>query len=104
MGLPTARMSDTWLGTTMLYASTVGPMPATGVINAGAPTVLAEGLPAARMSDAVLSGTCGSPGVVNSGSPTVLAEGLPVAKLGDPILGAMISGVITSAAPTVLTA
>jgi len=51
------------------------------VLPPGAPTVLIEGLTAARMGDmAVCSGP---PDVIVKGSSTVLIEGLPAARMGD---------------------
>jgi uncharacterized Zn-binding protein involved in type VI secretion len=62
----------------------------------GAPTVLIEFLPAARMTDLV---TCvGPPDMVLMGSPTVLIEFLMAARMGDPTVH---GGVIILGAPTV---
>ena len=62
----------------------------------GAPTVLIEFLPAARMTDML---TCvGPPDMIMMGSPTVLIEFLMAARLGDPTVH---GGVIVLGAPTV---
>ena len=51
------------------------------VLPPGAPTVLIEGLPAARMGDMA---TCsGPPDTIIQGSATVLIEGKPAARMGD---------------------
>lgn len=51
------------------------------VLPPGAPTVLIEGLPAARMGDMA---TCsGPPDTILQGSATVLIEGMPAARMGD---------------------
>ncbi len=51
------------------------------VLLPGAPTVLIEGLPAARMGDMA---TCsGPPDTIIQGSATVLIEGKPAARMGD---------------------
>jgi len=47
----------------------------------GAPTVLIEGLPAARMGDMALC--TGPPDVIIMGSATVLIAGMPAARMGD---------------------
>ncbi len=62
----------------------------------GAPTVLIEGMPAARISDA--AGCAGAQATIIGGSLTVLIEGLPAARLGDPTSH---GGHIASGAPTV---
>jgi uncharacterized Zn-binding protein involved in type VI secretion len=62
----------------------------------GAPTVLIEFLPAARMTDMA---TCvGPPDMIAMGSPTVLIEFLMAARIGDPTAH---GGVIVLGAPTV---
>jgi len=66
------------------------------IIAPGAPTVLIEFLPAARMTDMV---TCvGPPDMILMGSPTVLIEFLMAARMGDPTAH---GGVIVLGAPTV---
>ncbi len=51
------------------------------VLPPGAPTVLIEGVPAARMGDMA---TCsGPPDTIIQGSATVLIEGKPAARMGD---------------------
>ena len=67
------------------------------IIAPGAPTVLIEFLPAARMTDMV---TCvGPPDMIMMGSPTVLIEFLMAARMGDPTAH---GGVIVLGEPTVM--
>ena len=64
------------------------------VMPPGCPTVMIEGMPAARVGDMV---TCtGPPDSIIMGSATVMIGGMPAARMGDPtahggsiILGAM---------------
>jgi len=52
------------------------------IVAPGAPTVLIEFLPAARMTDML---TCvGPPDMIMMGSPTVLIQFLMAARIGDP--------------------
>jgi uncharacterized Zn-binding protein involved in type VI secretion len=63
----------------------------------GAPTVLIEGLPAARMGDMA---TCsGPPDTIVQGSATVLIEGVPAARMGDMTAH---GGQIVAGSPTVM--
>lgn len=63
----------------------------------GAPTVLIEGLPAARMGDMA---TCsGPPDTIVQGSATVLIEGMPAARMGDITAH---GGQIVAGSPTVM--
>lgn len=48
----------------------------------GAPTVMIEGMPAARISDA--ASCVGAQALIIGGSATVLIGGLPAARKGDP--------------------
>ena len=67
------------------------------IVAPGAPTVLIEFLPAARMTDMV---TCvGPPDMIMMGSPTVLIEFLMAARMGDPTVH---GGVIVLGEPTVM--
>jgi uncharacterized Zn-binding protein involved in type VI secretion len=67
------------------------------IIAPGAPTVLIEFLPAARMTDML---TCvGPPDMIMMGSPTVLIQFLMAARMGDPTVH---GGVIVLGAPTVM--
>lgn len=67
------------------------------VLPPGAPTVLIEGLPAARMGDmAVCSGP---PDTIVQGSATVLIEGMPAARMGDMTAH---GGSIMAGSPTVM--
>lgn len=76
-----------------------GPTPHVGgpILPPGSPTVLIEGMPAARMGDMA---TCaGPPDTILQGSGTVLIEGMPAARMGD-----MTShgGQIVAGSPTVM--
>lgn len=76
-----------------------GPSPHVGgpILPPGSPTVLIEGMPAARMGDMA---TCaGPPDTILQGSGTVLIEGMPAARMGD-----MTShgGQIVAGSPTVI--
>ena len=85
--LPAARVTDM-----IVSPATLGvPTP---VIPPGAPTVLIEGLPAARMGD-----SCGVDAIV-MGSATVLIAGMPAALIFD--LTASGGSIIPPGAPTVL--
>lgn len=60
-----------------------GPVPHVGgpILPPGEPTVLIEGLPAARVGDMA---TCvGPPDTIAMGSGTVLISGMPAARVGD---------------------
>jgi len=50
------------------------------VVGPGAPTVLIDGLPAARVTDQCVC--VGPPDIIVMGSATVLIEGLPAAFMG----------------------
>ena len=75
---PAARLTDMHTCPMM-----TGIVPHVGgpVIGPGAPTVLIDGLPAARLGD--MSVCVGPPDSIVSGSPTVLIGGQPAARLGD---------------------
>ncbi|MDT8323226.1 MAG: PAAR domain-containing protein [Bacteroidota bacterium] len=77
MGLPVARVGD--MHVCPLYN---GPVPHVGgPIVTGAPTVLINGMPAARVGD---SCTCvGPPDSIVTGSATVFLAGMPAARVGD---------------------
>ena len=90
---PAARLTDMHV-----CPMVTGVVPHVGgpIIAPGAPTVLIEFLPAARMTDMV---TCvGPPDMILMGSPTVLIEFLMAARMGDPTVH---GGVIILGAPTV---
>jgi len=72
----------------------------------GAPTVLAMGLPTARLGDLVLS-DCGHVATIITGNPLVLAVNMPKARVGDLFLGNVPVcvgpiGVLNTGVPTVL--
>ena len=90
---PAARLTDMHVCpmVTGLVPHVGGP-----IVAPGEPTVLIEGLPAARATD-----TCvcvGPPDMIAMGSPTVLIGGLMAARMGDPTVH---GGVIVLGAPTV---
>ena len=67
------------------------------IIPAGCPTVLIQGLPAARAGDMA---TCaGPPDTILAGSSTVLIGGMPSARVGDATAH---GGVVAAGCPTVL--
>mgnify|MGYP006285778799 CR=1 FL=1 len=60
-----------------------GPVPHVGgpILPPGEPTVLIEGMPAARVGDQL---TCtGPPDTIIAGSGTVMIGGMPAARMGD---------------------
>lgn len=59
------------------------PVPHVGgpIVGPGDPTVLIEGLPAARIGDLLIC--IGPPDAIVQGSATVLIGGVPAARLGD---------------------
>jgi uncharacterized Zn-binding protein involved in type VI secretion len=67
------------------------------VLPAGCPTVLIEGVPAARAGD--LASCAGPPDAIVSGSGTVLIGGAPAARIGDATAH---GGVIVSGSATVM--
>ena len=74
------------------------PVPHVGgtIIGPGEPTVLIEGMPAARVGD---NAVCvGPPDVIASGSTSVLIGGMPAARMGDSTAH---GGTISIGAPTV---
>lgn len=85
--LPAARITDMIVST----ATQGAPVP---IIPPGAPTVLIEGLPAARMGDG-----CGVDAIIK-GSATVMIEGMPAARIADSTAGG--GTVIPPGAVTVL--
>jgi uncharacterized Zn-binding protein involved in type VI secretion len=90
---PAARLTDMH---TCPMVDGVVPHVGGPIIAPGAPTVLIEFLPAARITDMAVC--VGPPDMIMMGSPTVLIEGLMAARLGDPTVH---GGVIVLGAPTV---
>jgi len=91
---PAARLTDMHV-----CPMVTGVVPHVGgpIVAPGAPTVLIEFLPAARMTDML---TCvGPPDMIMMGSPTVLIQFLMAARMGDPTVH---GGVIVVGAPTVM--
>lgn len=90
-----ARMSD--MHTCPMVNPGGAPHVGGPVMPPGAPTVLIEGMPAARMGDmAVCSGP---PDTIVQGSATVLIEGMPAARMGDMTAH---GGQIVAGSPTVM--
>ena len=91
---PAARLTDMHT-----CPASDGPVPHVGgpILGVGCPTVLINGLPAARVTD---FGVCiGPPDPIVRGSATVLIGGLPAARLGDMTTH---GGVIITGSPNVL--
>ena len=80
------------------------PHAVSGVIVAGSSNVNANGIPVARLGDAVTHSCphCGT-GVVSSVSGTVFANGIGVARLGDSVTYPGGGGTIVSASSDVFT-
>ena len=91
-----ARLND--MHTCPMQTPGTPPVPHVGgpVIGPGEPTVLIEGMPAARVGD---NAVCvGPPDVISSGSTSVLIGGMPAARMGDSTAH---GGSISIGAPTV---
>ena len=75
---PAARMSDMHV-----CPMVTGVVPHVGgpISPPGCPTVLIQGLPAARMGDMVIC--VGPPDTIAKGSATVMIGGMPAARMGD---------------------
>ena len=76
-----ARLND--MHTCPMQTPGTPPVPHVGgpIIGPGEPTVLIEGMPAARVGD---NAVCvGPPDVIASGSTSVLIGGMPAARMGD---------------------
>lgn len=91
---PAARLTD--MHTCPLVSGTV-PHVGGPIVAPGEPTVLIEGLPAARVSDTLIC--VGPPDTIIQGSASVFIGGMPAARLGDATAH---GGVIVVGAPTVL--
>lgn len=91
---PAARITDMHT-----CPMTTGTVPHVGgpILPAGEPTVLIEGMPAARVGDMAVC--VGPPDTIAVGSGTVLIGGMPAARLGDTTAH---GGTIVAGAPTVL--
>ena len=94
---PAARLTD--MHTCPMVTPGMPPIPHVGgpIVSPGEPTVLIEGLPAARVTDMAVC--IGPPDMIAMGSPTVLIGGLMAARMGDPTVH---GGVIVVGAPTVM--
>ena len=79
MSMPAARMGDQHP-----CPMSDGPKPhGIGTIMQGAPTVLIEGMAAARVGDQVVCAASPAPNTIVSGSGTVFIKGQPAARVGD---------------------
>lgn len=92
MSKPAARLTD--MHTCPIVTPQPGPPPHVGgpIVSPGAPTVLINGLPAARVGDIAIC--VGPPDTIAAGSFTVLIAGKPAARLGDQTVhgGAIVAG------------
>ena len=91
-----ARLND--MHTCPMQTPGTPPVPHVGgpIIGPGEPTVLIEGVPAARVGD---NAVCvGPPDVISAGSASVLIGGMPAARMGDATAH---GGSILIGAPTV---
>ena len=91
-----ARLND--MHTCPMQTPGTPPVPHVGgpIVGPGEPTVLIEGIPAARVGD---NAVCvGPPDVIASGSTSVLIGGMPAARMGDSTAH---GGSISIGAPTV---
>ena len=91
-----ARLND--MHTCPMQTPGTPPVPHVGgpIVGPGEPTVLIEGIPAARVGD---NAVCvGPPDVIASGSTSVLIGGMPAARMGDSTAH---GGTISIGAPTV---
>jgi len=81
MSKPAARLTD--MHACPMQTPAVVPIPHVGgpIAFQGAPTVLINGLPAARVGDVAIC--VGPPDVIVAGSPTCLIAGMPAARMGD---------------------
>lgn len=89
MGLPIARIGDSWSGTCSIHGSV------TGIIVGGSGLTLDESKQVARVGDQVIA-TCGHTGQIVTGSGLTLDESKQVARIGDQIAGSTLSGQITT--------
>ena len=97
MGMPAARVTDMHM--CPMVTPGVPPIPHVGgpILPPGAPTVLIQSLPAARVADMCVC--VGPPDVIALGSFTVLIGGMPAARMGDMTAH---GGTIVLGCPTVL--
>jgi len=96
-GAPAARVND--IHQCLVWVPPGVWIPSTGAIIIGCPTVLINGLQAARLGDWCTAPP--GPNVqINSASATVFIGGTPAARLGDTTTANQ--GIITTGSPTVL--
>ncbi len=79
---PAARITD--FHECPMASPDVPPIPHVGgpVVGPGEPTVLIQGLPAARVGDMLIC--TGPPDTIIKGSSSVMIGGMPAARMGDP--------------------
>ena len=96
-----ARVGDTHEGICS-HGAPCCPHSVSGPIVAGSPDVQANGIPVARLGDAITHSCphCGT-GNVSSASGTVKANGIGIARLGDSVVYPGGGGTIVSASPNV---
>jgi len=92
----TARLTDLFIGTCFSHPT---PIVTAGIILTASPTVTANNLGIARLTDTVLS-FCGHTSTIISASPTATTNNLGNARLGDVVVGSII-GTIIMGSPTV---
>ena len=94
---PAARLTD--MHTCPMQTPGAPPIPHVGgpIIGPGEPTVLIEGLPAAKVGDNLIC--VGPPDTIVMGSATVMIGGAPAARLGD---NTAHGGAIVLGSPTVM--
>ncbi len=96
-GAPSARIGD--IHQCLVWVPPGIWIPSTGAILIGCPTVLINGLPAARLAD-WCSAPPGPNVQINSASTTVFIGGIPAARMGDTTTANQ--GIIATGSPTVM--
>jgi len=94
---PAARLLD--MHECPMQTPAIPPIPHVGgpVVGPGCPTVIIEGMPAARVGDMLVC--VGPPDSIVAGSASVMIGGMPAARLGDSTAH---GGEIIVGAPTVM--
>lgn len=95
MSIPIARVGDIATGICRAHKY---PIPVTGIIANGSPSVTVDGLPLARVGD-VVTFDCGHTGVIISGLNTGQVDGKVIAHIGSLVVGPM-QAVIIKGSPT----
>ena len=92
-----ARLSDPTFGTCTGHKNSIS---TGGMVLGRSPNVFANGLPAARLGDIVIS-YCGHIGTIVTGSSKIFVNGIPAARLGDSFIGTY-SGTIIGGSSNVI--